>query len=111
MLNDRDRANYEKVAKMTDFELAQIEADEMHPMYEFACEEIDVRMNTNGKGHVIDGYNESDEWANSFKPERYDVEQQRREADADALRQAHFDRMEDQWYELENDLPDPVPFY
>ena len=34
---------YLKVSKMTDFELAQIEADEMHPLYDDACAEIDSR--------------------------------------------------------------------
>jgi hypothetical protein len=37
------QSSYLKVSKMTDFELAQIEADEMHPLYDAACEEIDTR--------------------------------------------------------------------
>lgn len=39
-----EQAVYLKVSKMTDLELAQIEADEMHPLYDAACEEIDTRL-------------------------------------------------------------------
>lgn len=39
------------VKGMTGFELACIEADELHPMYEAACAEIDARLDG---GHAID---------------------------------------------------------
>lgn len=51
MITTAARKHYETVAKMTDLELAKIEANEMHPLYDVACAEIDARL----KGlHAID---------------------------------------------------------
>jgi hypothetical protein len=61
-----ERKAYETVSKMTDLELAKIEVDEMHPLYQIACEEIDAR--SRGKNHhAIDKVNEQDEWDRSFQ--------------------------------------------
>jgi hypothetical protein len=61
-----ERKAYETVAKMTDLELAKIEVNEMHPLYQIACEEIDAR--SRGKNHhAIDKVNELDEWDRSFQ--------------------------------------------
>lgn len=62
-----EREQAQKVSKMTDLELAKIEADEMHPLYEAASAEIDIRMQSNGKRHTIDVVNEDDAWNDSFE--------------------------------------------
>jgi len=58
------RQQYEAVMKMTGLELAKIETDEMHPLYDAACAEIDARVN---KRHAVDTLNEADEWDASFQ--------------------------------------------
>lgn len=55
-------ARHHQVAKMTSLELAKIEADELHPLYEAACEEIDARNRSNGKGHALDAIQEQDKF-------------------------------------------------
>jgi hypothetical protein len=62
--NMLERQQYEAVMKMTGLELAKIETDEMHPLYDVACAEIDARVN---KRHAIDTLNEADEWDASFQ--------------------------------------------
>jgi hypothetical protein len=52
---------------MTDLELAKIEADELHPLYAVACEEIDSRTQSKGKRHAIDAIHEQDEWDTKFE--------------------------------------------
>jgi hypothetical protein len=70
MVNNRgeqimlERQQYEAVKNMTGLELAKIETDEMHPLYQAACDEIDARVN---KRHAIDDLNEADEWDRSFQ--------------------------------------------
>jgi hypothetical protein len=65
-----EREQAQKVSKMTDLELAKIEADEMHPLYEAASAEIDIRMQSNGKRHTIDVVNDDDAWNDSFARQR-----------------------------------------
>jgi hypothetical protein len=54
---DFDYQQLTSVKKMTDLELAKIEANEMHPMYEVVCAEIDARLNG---GHAIDAMDKHD---------------------------------------------------
>jgi hypothetical protein len=60
------RQQYEAVMKMTGLELAKIETDEMHPLYDAACAEIDARAQ-NPVLHAIDTLDEVDAWDRSFQ--------------------------------------------
>lgn len=66
MINNAERKGYESVAKMTGLELAKIEADEMHPLHHYACEEIDTRNASAGRRHALDAFDEQDAWDRSF---------------------------------------------
>lgn len=67
MITTSERKHYETVAKMTDLELAKIEVDEMHPLYEYACEEIDIRNSSAGRRHALDNFDEQDAWDSRFE--------------------------------------------
>jgi hypothetical protein len=62
-----ERKHYETVAKMTGLELAKIEADELHPLHHYACEEIDTRNASSGRRHALDSFDEQDAWDASFE--------------------------------------------
>lgn len=67
MITTVERKHYEAVAKMTGLELAKIEADELHPLHHYACEEIDTRNTSGNRRHALDSFDEQDAWDASFE--------------------------------------------